>query len=250
MHRLNALVDVSDSYTSFSVDESRRLQELSTVPPCKWMRLEHPKYPWKILVTADVPSPGALAGVTIGRVLSAIAEDLQKEVSQVEAHSVRGMRNAIERHQSSLTPDYYGGAAYAPLKRLHWLGTRSIRVLGLSAHAVEADVFTMHFAHDLLPEKPLPAIPSLPESHPAYDPPEYPWHESLATYIQMTRAGGHTIHKGIRQNGDRTRNNRSRKHRTRIAQVCDERIRPPTYHSTENTPEPDFNFVGDGTLLY
>lgn len=243
-------MDVSGSRARYGFHERHRLQELTTVPPCKWMRLEHPKYPWKILVTADVPSPGALAGVTIRRVLSAIAEDLQKEVSQVEAHSVRGMRTAVERHQTSLTPDYYGGAAYAPLKRLHWLGTRTIRFLGLSAHPVDADVFVMHFAHDLLPEKPLPAIPSLPESHPAYDPPEYPWHESLATYIQMTRSGGDTVDRGIRRSGDRTHTTKPRKRRTRVARAAhDERNRPPTYYSTENTPEPELSIVRGHALL-
>src|ERR1700761_8327217 len=54
---------------------SRKIQiikpELTTVPPCKWMILEHPRYPWKINVTAKVPLKGHIAGVTANDVVEA-----------------------------------------------------------------------------------------------------------------------------------------------------------------------------------
>jgi len=133
--------------------------DMTTVPPCKWMILEHPRYPWKITVTAKVPRQGCVAGVTVRDVLKALHEDFRKEVKPFQAYSVDGFEDALQRQHTANLTHNGSYASWMGLQRLHWLGTRRIRFLGLTPHHEDPSRWTMHFAHDSLPEKPLPPIP-------------------------------------------------------------------------------------------
>jgi len=172
----NAFLDISSNTVEFlSSFGPKTLATLTTVPPCKWMELEHPRYPWKIRVTAQVPRQGCLGGVSIQDVLTAISDDLQKEVSPTEAHSVSGTTDAFKR-QRSASWRHTDGRSRTPLKRLHWLGSQSVQFFGISPHTTDPARWIMHFGHDQLPEKPLPPLPQ-EDSPVSDDPPEYPWGE-------------------------------------------------------------------------
>ena len=144
------------------------------------MELEHPRYPWKIRVTAQVPAQGCLAGVTVEDVFTAIFENLRTDV---EAYSVWGTSDAIKRFQASVVRTDSKYSRYSRLKRLHWLGTRSVHFLGISADKQDPARWYMHFSHDDLPERPLPPLPLDDE------PPEYELSSSNPSFIVLEQEG-------------------------------------------------------------
>lgn len=184
------LIDVTQSEIKYLSDYSpESLSSLTTVPPCKWMELEHPRYPWKITVTAQVPAQGFLAGVTIEDVFIAIFEDLRKPVTSVEAYSVLGTSDALRRHEAATMRADGRVGGFSRLKRLHWLGTRSAHFLGISPDKHDPARWRMHFSHDDLPERPLPPLP-LDD-----DPPEYELNSSSPSFIILEQGG---VYRAVR----------------------------------------------------
>jgi len=167
----------------------RSLSKTTTVPPCKWMRLEHPRYPWKIVVTAQVPAQGCLAGVTLDDIFMAVADDLRRDVTSVEAYSVLGASDALQRqHVASLRDGR--PASFSRLKRIHWLGMRSVQFLGITPDKHDPELWHMHFSHDDLPERPLPSIPLEDDS-----PPEYELSSTVPSFIIIDQGG---VYRAVR----------------------------------------------------
>ena len=189
----------------------------ATVPPCKWMVLRHPRYPWKITVTAQIPDQGCLAGVTTDDILTAVFDDLRKDVTAVEAHSVLGTTDALQRHHliSLRTPN-----TFTRLKRLHWLGTRSVQFLGISPDKQDPALWHMHFSHDDLPERPLPPLPR------DDDPPEYETSSTLPSFIVLEQDADYRavrIEPYLYQSTELPQYTRGRK-------IREARTREPRYH--------------------
>jgi len=167
------------------------LSKAATVPPCKWMELHHPRYPWKIMVTAQVPTQGCLAGVTVEDVFTAVFDDLRKDVTTSDAYAVLGTTDALQRHRLSPSRSSRGTSGFSRLKRLHWLGTRSVQFLGITPDKDDPARWFMHFSHDDLPERPLPPLPQVEED----SPPEYELTSTVPSFIVLQQDG---VYRAVR----------------------------------------------------